>query len=156
MCFGNSRKNIINISLRYMLQERQDFALRLRWGLTSLNFCRSVLGGFPKVPTPITMIIHSYDRRFFRKGLKLPLCSSNAMHVGIHYEGLACVDPGSGEPSWTKCSVPDWSSCARQLTKDEYSVVVLSLSRGKYYRGRLQSYSISGSTFYSANHHWWT
>jgi len=74
------------------------------------------------------MIIHSYDGRIIRRGLKLPLCSSNAMHVGIHYEGLATDDPGTGEPSWTKQAFQDEVHLPGNWRRTYYSVVVWSLS----------------------------
>lgn len=142
----------------YKLQERQDFALRLRWGLTFLVILQKRLGEYPKVPTPIIMKIHSYERRNIRRGLKLPLCSSNAMQVGIHYEGWSSVDPVNGKAAkLNQSSVPECSSCARQLTKDVlYSVIVLSLSEGPSIGNQVQSYKISGSTIKIVENHRWT
>jgi hypothetical protein len=119
-----------------------------------LSLLQKRLGVYPKVLTPIMMIIHSYERRIIRRGLKLPLCSSNAMQVGIHYEGLASVDPVNGEAAAEPISVPECSSCARQLTKDVlYSVVVLSLSEGQVLGNQVQSYKISGSTIKRIDNH---
>lgn len=70
------------------------------------------------MPAPIMMIIHSYERRIFRSGLKLPLCSSNAMQGGIHYEGRVSDDPVTENRAEPIKGVPECSSFARQSTKD--------------------------------------
>lgn len=43
----------------------------------------------------------------YPQGLKLPLCSSNAMQVGIHYEGWMSNDPVNGKAAAEPISVPE-------------------------------------------------